>query len=115
MPIEQVRKICLALLGVTEKISHREPAWFVNKRLFVMFADKHHDNRVAVWCAAPEGAQQAMIESDPEHFFRPPYVGVRGWVGVYLDVPLDWKDVEDVIAQAHRTILAKALNKKGRQ
>jgi hypothetical protein len=113
--LEQVRKICLALPGVTEKISHGEPAWFVNKRLFAMFAGEHHDNRIAVWCAAPEGAQGAMIESDPVHYFRPPYMGVRGWIGVYLDVPLDWKDVEDAIVLAHQTILAKTLNKKGRQ
>lgn len=112
-PVEHVRKICLSLPQVTEKISHGEPAWFVGGRLFVMFADLHHDNRVACWCAAPEGAQQALIQSDPEHYFRPPYVGVRGWVGVYLDVPLEWENVEDVIAQAHQTVGAK--NKKPRR
>lgn len=110
--IDRLRSICLALPDVTEKISHGEPAWFVKGRLFATFAGEHHDNRVAVWCAAPEGAQEAMIAGDPEHYFRPPYVGPRGWIGVYLDVQLDWKDVEDAIEQAHRTVESKVSKTK---
>ena len=106
-PLERLRNTCMQLPDVTEKISHAEPAWFAKKRLFAMFADEHHDNRVAFWCAAPEGAQEALIESDPTKYFRPPYVGVRGWVGVYLDVPVDWKDVEDIVAEGHRTVISR--------
>lgn len=109
--LERVRAICLDLRDVTEKPSHGEPAWFVSGRLFAMFANEHHDNRIAVWCAAPEGAQQAMIASDPEHYFRPPYVGPSGWIGVYLDVPLQWSDVADALADAHKTVLAKVLER----
>jgi predicted DNA-binding protein (MmcQ/YjbR family) len=113
--LDRLRAICLALPEVTEKISHGEPAWFVRGRLSAMFAGGHHDNRIAVWCAAPEGAQQAMIESDPTHYFRPPYVGPSGWIGVYLDVPLDWKDVGEALAQAHKTVLTKLSQAKRRQ
>lgn len=113
--LDRLRAICLALPDVTEKISHGEPAWFVKKRLFATFAGEHHDNRIAVWCAAPDGAQQAMIESDQIHYFRPPYVGPRGWIGVYLDVPLDWKDVADAISQAHQTVLTNLSQRKRRQ
>ncbi|HET6645010.1 MAG TPA: MmcQ/YjbR family DNA-binding protein [Fimbriimonadales bacterium] len=105
--LDRLRPICLALPDVIEKLSHGEPAWFVRGRLFAMFADEHHDNRIAVWCSAPEGMQQTMIAGDPEHYFRPPYVGPSGWIGVYLDVPLDWSAVADAIAEAHRTVLAK--------
>ena len=105
--LDRLRLICLALPDVTERPSHGEPAWFVFGRLFAMFANEHHDNRIAVWCAAPEGVQQAMIAGDPERYFRPPYVGPSGWIGVYLDVPLDWSQVADAIAEAHKTVLAK--------
>src|SRR5688572_18578429 len=70
-PLERLRNTCMQLPDVTEKISHGEPAWFAKKRLFAMFADEHHDNRVAFWCAAPEVAQEALIESDPTKYFRP--------------------------------------------
>lgn len=70
--LDRLRSICLSLPDVTEKISHGEPAWFVKKRLFATFAGEHHDNRIAVWCAAPEGAQQALIESDSTRYFLPP-------------------------------------------
>src|SRR2546428_11630273 len=86
-PLERLRAICMALPEATERVSHGEPAWFVqDKKLFVMFADHHHDDRLAFWCAAPPGAQEVMITSAPDRFFRPPYVGVRGWLGVWLDV-----------------------------
>jgi hypothetical protein len=92
----RLRGLCLALPEVEERLSHGEPAWFVRgKRLFVTFADRHHDDRVACWCAASPGAQEALVAHAPERFFRPPYVGHRGWLGVYLDVPVDWGEVEE--------------------
>ena len=115
MPLDRLRRICLSLPDVTEKISHGEPAWFVNKRLFATFAGEHHDNRIAVWCAAPEGAQQAMIGSDPVHYFHPPYVGVRGWVGVYLDVPLELEGCRGCDRPGSPNGAVENLNKKGRQ
>ncbi|MEK7829709.1 MAG: MmcQ/YjbR family DNA-binding protein [Acidobacteriota bacterium] len=84
--LERVRRFCLALPEVTEKISHGEPTFFVKKKVFVMFADNHHnDGRIAIWSAASSEVQQALIEAEPDKFFRPPYVGVRGWVGINLD------------------------------
>jgi hypothetical protein len=71
------------------------------KRLFVTFADRHHDDRVACWCAAPPGAQEALVAHHPERFFRPPYVGHRGWLGVYLDVAVDWDEVEELVRDAY--------------
>jgi len=104
--IERLRALCLAQPGATERLSHGEPSWFAgNGRQFVMFADHHHDDRVAFWCAAPPGAQAPLIESDPARYFRPPYVGHRGWVGVYVDVAaVDWERVEDLVDAAHLTV-----------
>lgn len=101
--LQRVRALFLALPSVTERISHGEPAWFVNKQL-ATFADRHHDERVAFHAAAPEGAQERWIAADPERFFRPPYVGGRGWIGVYLDVEQDWEDIAEIVDSAYQVI-----------
>ena len=83
--LERVRRVCLALPETSERLSHGEPTFFVHNKVFVMFANNHHnDGHVAVWAPAPPGMQAALIEKDPAAFFRPPYVGVRGWVGIEL-------------------------------
>jgi hypothetical protein len=109
-PLEALRKLCLALPEVTERLSHGEPTWFVRgKKTFVMFANHHHDDRLSFWCAAPEGAQATLVALHPERFFRPPYVGHRGWLGVYLDVPVDWDEIADVVTDAYRSVAPKKL------
>ena len=81
--IERVRRICLGLPGVWEKISHGEPTWFVGKKVFAMFSNNHHnDGHVAVTIPAAIGIQEMLIKKSPKKFYRPPYVGVRGWVGI---------------------------------
>jgi hypothetical protein len=105
--VGRLREICLALPHVTEKLSHGEPAWFAKGRQFATTADHHHDDRLSLWCAAPEGAQQMLVQADPTRFFRPPYVGHRGWLGVYLDVEVDWDEVEAIIRRAHAHVLKK--------
>jgi hypothetical protein len=108
-PLERLRAICLALPAATERPSHGEPAWFVaDKKLFVTYADQHHDDRVAFWCAAEPGAQEACVRSSPERFFVPPYVGVRGWLGVYLDVErVDWDEIAELVEDAYRAVAPK--------
>ena len=83
--LQRVRDICLALPETSERLSHGEPTFFAGKKVFTMFANNHHnDGHVAVWIPAPAGAQEGMIEAAPYKFFKPPYVGVRGWVGIEL-------------------------------
>jgi hypothetical protein len=111
-PLKALRKICLALPEATERLSHGEPTWFVrDKKTFVSYADHHHDERVAFTCAAPPGAQRSMVASDPERFFVPPYVGGRGWLGVYLDldVPVDWDEIAEIVEDAYRMVAPKKL------
>jgi hypothetical protein len=105
----RIRATCLALPEVIERDSHGEATWFVGKRVFVTSADRHHDDRRAVWLAAADGVQETLVEADPERFFRPPYVGVRGWLGVYLDVPVDWGELEARIMDAYRLIAPRRL------
>jgi len=101
----------MALPDVTERLSHGEPTWFAGgKKVFVTFADHHHDDRLGFWCAAPLGAQGEMVAADPQRFFVPPYVGGRGWVGVRLDVgAVDWDEIEEIVEDAYRTVAAKRL------
>ncbi|MDP9265909.1 MAG: MmcQ/YjbR family DNA-binding protein [Chloroflexota bacterium] len=109
-PLGRLRRLCLALPETTERASHGEPAWFVrDRKLFVAYADHHHDDRLGFWCAAPAGAQQALVELDPKRFFVPPYVGQRGWLGAYLDVPVDWDQVAEVLTDAYRVVAPKRL------
>ncbi|GLZ39641.1 MmcQ/YjbR family DNA-binding protein [Actinokineospora sp. NBRC 105648] len=109
-PLERLRAICLAMPEATERVSHGEPTWFVrDKKVFVNYSNHHHDDRVGFWCAAPAGVQEEMVAEDPERFFRPPYVGHRGWLGVYLDVEVDWAEVGEIVDQAYRVVAPKRL------
>ena len=110
-PLESLRRICPRLPEVTERLSHGEPTWFVRgKRTYVTYADHHHDDRLAFWCAAPPGAQDTLVAADPERYFVPPYVGGRGWLGVRLDVPgLDWDEIAELVTDAYRRVAPRRL------
>ncbi|MFD9894583.1 MmcQ/YjbR family DNA-binding protein [Amycolatopsis sp. NPDC059027] len=108
--LTRLRQVCLALPETTERLSHGEPTWFVRgKKTFVMFADRHHDDKLAFWCPAPPGAQEELIGSEPDRFFRPPYVGHRGWLGVRLDVDVDWAEITEIVRDAYRLVAPKSL------
>ena len=107
---QRVRELCLALPETAEKLSHGSPAFFVKKQFVMLWANGHHDHQFPhLWCAAPEGSQEALVASAPSRFFRPPYVGHRGWVGLRLDGRVDWDEVASVIEDAYRTIAPKKL------
>lgn len=81
--LHRLRRICLSLPGATEKLSHGEPTFFANKKVFAMFSNNHHnDGHIAVWIPAAPGMQPMLIKQNPRTYYRPPYVGVRGWIGV---------------------------------
>jgi hypothetical protein len=110
---DRLRAACMALPEVTERPSHGAPTWFVrDKKSFVtLWADGHHDHHFAhLWCAGLPGAQTALIAADPERFFRPPYVGGRGWIGVRLDVlPVDWTEIAELCQDAYRAVAPASL------
>lgn len=109
--LSRLRSICFALPEVTERLSHGEPTWFIaDKKSFVMFADNHHDDVLACWIGAPEGAKDLLIAEEPKVYFNPPYVGTRGWVGVRLDVfPIDWERLEVLVEDSYRLYAPKRL------
>ncbi len=106
----RVRSLCLALPGVVEKISHGAPAFFAGRQFVMLWPKGHHDHDFPhLWCAAPAGAQETFVESDPGRYFRPPYVGGRGWLGVRLEGIVDWDEVEMLCEDAYRTVASKKL------
>lgn len=108
-PLPKLRAICLAFPEATERLSHGEPTWFCRK-VFCMFSnDHHHDGIVGFWAPASAGVQEAMVEEDPSRFFRPPYVGPKGWLGVRLDVDVDWDEVAAIVDDAYRLIAPRKL------
>jgi len=109
-PIERLRAICLALPETTEKIAWGEPTWRVKGKLFAQLDNHHHGaDHLAVWLPAPLGEQESMIFLDPARFFRPPYVGQRGWVGVRIDGRPDWAVVATLVKQAYREVAPPRL------
>ena len=92
-----VRAACADLPEVSERPSHGGPAFFIRqKKTFVMFLDDHHgDGRLAIWCAAPDGVQAEMVETEPTRFFRPPYV--------------DQAELNAIVLDAYKTVAPKTL------
>jgi hypothetical protein len=108
---KRVRALCLELPETSERLSHGSPTFFVReKKPFVMVLDNHHqDGRFALWVAAPPGNQELLVGADPERFFRPPYVGHRGWLGVRLDTVADWNEIAGIVEDAWCTVAPKRL------
>ena len=110
--LPNVREICMSFPEVTERLSHGSPTWFVRgKTTFVsLMEDGHHQNQFPhLWCAAPPGVQGELIDAEPDRFFKPPYVGVRGWLGVRLDVAVDWDEMALILEDAYRVVAPKKL------
>jgi hypothetical protein len=107
-----LRAICVALPEVTERLSHGAPTWFVRgKSSFVtLWAHGHHTHEFPhLWCAGLPGAQQELITSALGTFFRPPYVGGRGWIGIRLDRDPDWAEIAELCQDAYRVVAPAKL------
>jgi hypothetical protein len=113
--LARIRELCLSLPETSERLSHGSPCFFVReKRAFVMYLDDHHgDGRLAIWCAAAAGVQEALADGAPEHYFVPPYVGHRGWVGVRLDRGLGWQEIAAMVEDAYLAVAPASLMKRG--
>lgn len=106
---ERVRGICLAFPEATEKTSHGAPGFFVGKQFAMLWPNGHHDHEFPhLWCAAGPGEQEALVAAS-DRFFRPPYVGHRGWVGIRLDGKVDWDEVGELLEDAYRLIAPARL------
>ena len=105
-------KICLALPEATEKEAWGDPTWRVGNRIFAMQKGNYEGGRPSVWFKAPAGGQSVLVGSASERFFVPPYVGHKGWVGLWLDGrSLDWEELADLLEESYRLIAPKRLQK----
>ena len=109
--LARTREICFSLPEVSERLSHGSPAWFIReKRTLAMFVDDHHgDGILGIWCPAFPGVQEEMVTLEPDRFFRPPYVGPSGWLGVRLDRDVDWDEVRGILTDSYRKVAPKTL------
>jgi hypothetical protein len=114
--LARVRKLCLALPESSERLSHGEPTFFVGAKfgkggkVFVSFVDDHHgDGSVGITFPARPGVQATLIEADPRRFYRPPYVGPSGWVGVRLDVAVDWDEIAEIAEASWRLVAPRRV------
>ena len=109
--VAKLRALCLAFPEANEKVSHGEPTWFAGKgKVFAMLDNHHHGAaHLAVWLPQPLGVQETLIDAEPERFFRPPYVGPSGWVGVILDTRPDWRLVARLVRDAFMHVATRKL------
>ena len=108
---ERLRKICMALPEANERLSHGEPTWFAGKgKVFAMLDNHHHGaEHLSVWLPMPRGVQDALLKTDATRFFKPPYVGPQGWIGMVLDTRPDWKLVLRLVRDAYGFVATAKL------
>ncbi|MEP7292814.1 MAG: MmcQ/YjbR family DNA-binding protein [Chloroflexota bacterium] len=111
--LERLNHICMALPEASQDyggVGH--PSFKVREKIFAMQHPAQrpgHENRPSLWVKAPPGFQAMIVENDPEHFFVPPYVGVHGWVGIFLDIDPDWEMIADLVEDSYRMSAPKRL------
>lgn len=109
--LRRVREVCFDFAGTEERLSHGAPWFHVKGRGFVTFASDHHgDGRVAVWVKSTLDEQRRLTRAKPDVYFVPPYVGVKGWVGVRLDGPAaDYDALAVLVEEAWASVVPKSL------
>jgi predicted DNA-binding protein (MmcQ/YjbR family) len=106
-PLIRLRTICLGFPEAEERTTWGAPTFRIRDRIFAMVHDTN--GRRGVWCKAPSGVQAILIEAAPGRFFSPPYVGPKGWIGVWLDAELDWEELAALIGRSYGMVAPKRL------
>jgi len=112
--VARLRALCLAFPEANERVSHGEPTWFAGKgKVFAMLDNHHHGSEhLSVWLPVPPGLQEELVSAEPVRFFRPPYVGSAGWVGVVLDRKPDWELTAKLLREAFVHVAGARLRAK---
>jgi predicted DNA-binding protein (MmcQ/YjbR family) len=112
--LTRLRALCLALPEANERVSHGEPTWFAGKgKVFAMLDNHHHGSEhLSVWLPMPPGVQDELVAADSTRFFRPPYVGSAGWIGVVLDRKPDWELTAKLLREAFVHVAGARLRAK---
>jgi len=108
--LARLRVICLALPEATEKLAWGDPTFRVRDKIFAMQKGNYEGGRPSLWLKGADGAQAMLVEAEPKRFFVPPYVGNKGWLGIYLDgTEPNWGMIRDLIVQSYQLIAPKRL------
>lgn len=107
--LDRLRRICLAFPEAEERETWEEKTFRVRDKIFAMHIAADGDGRPALWCKAPPGNQTHLVEADPGRFFVPPYVGPKGWIGMWLDRKVAWQEVTVVVTRSYRLTAPKRL------
>ncbi|MBR0670394.1 MmcQ/YjbR family DNA-binding protein [Neoroseomonas soli] len=106
--LARLRAICLALPEAAEQETWTIPTWRIRGRIFCMW-NPMEGGVAAFWCKAPRGVQEMLVEAAPDRFFRPPYVGHKGWIGLRLTGRVDWEEVEALVRRSWRMTAPKRV------
>jgi predicted DNA-binding protein (MmcQ/YjbR family) len=111
--LERLSAICLDLPEATREDSGRHAGFRVRGRTFAYFLDDHHgDGIVGLNAKAAPGVAEQLIDGSPDRFYRPAYLGHRGWVGMRLDTPaIDWDEVAGVVVESYRLCAPRSLSR----
>jgi predicted DNA-binding protein (MmcQ/YjbR family) len=109
--LERLSAICLELPEAKREDSGRHAAFRVRGRTFAYYLDDHHgDGIVGLNAKAAPGVAETLIEADADRFYRPAYLGHRGWVGLRLDTAtVDWDAVAGVVVESYRLCAPRSL------
>ncbi len=115
--LERVRALALDLPEAEERESHGAPGWRTGSqsgKYFAYFNDRHHGGPHVALLAKTSGPDEmaALIERDPDTFFRPAYYGASGWVGIILNrTDADWDQVAHWLQRSWQAVAPKRLTK----
>lgn len=114
---EKVRALALALPETEDRPSHGSPGWKVagkSGKYFAYFSERHHGEEHIALLVKTSGPDElaALVERDPEGYYRPAYYGASGWVGIILDRPgVDWDSVAAWLERSWRSVAPARLTR----
>jgi phosphoribosylglycinamide formyltransferase-1 len=109
--LTRLTEICLALPEATRTLMGDHAAFSVRDKKFAYYLHDHHgDGIISVCFRTQPGENEVLLASDPSRFYKPAYIGPRGWVGLRLDLgEIDWSEVADFITDSYRLTAPKRL------
>jgi len=96
--LARMQKICMALAGTEEMISHGHPSFRTAKGIYAVLEEYRGELSLCVRVGLE--VQSAFLE-DPRYYMTP-YIGKHGWVSLKVHAaPLDWKEISELLAGSY--------------